>query len=371
MKWSVFGPDVLAGCVAEMDFPTAPVVRDAIADAVRREQFGYPVVDADTGLPEAVASYSRTRYGWTIDPVRVHLLPDVLRGVELAIEFFSSPGSAVILPTPAYMPFFGLPAMVGRELVEVPLIHNGERHSLDLEGIASAFEAGAGSLILCHPYNPVGRCFERKELEALAQVVDDCGGRVISDEIHAPLTYTGHHHIPYASLSDTAAEHTLTFASATKAWNLPGLKCAVAITSNETDEKAWLSIAPHTHGASTLGIEASVAAFAAGQPWLDAAMTYLDRTRTWLSDLLAESMPEVRYTPPEATYFAWLDCRALALPIDPATFFLMNARVAVNDGPRFGGPAEGFVRLNMATSRPLRERMVTAMGESVDRTRAH
>jgi len=365
LKWTRYGPDVLAAWVAEMDFATAPVVHAAIADAVRREQFGYPVHDEVTGLPEAVAAWSAERYGWSIDPAQVHLLPDVLRGIELAIEHFSVPDSSVIVTTPAYMPFLGLPAVVRRASVEVPLRHDGDRYSLDLDAIEAAFKSGAGSLILCNPYNPVGRCFTRPELEALAQVVDGCGGRVIADEIHAPLIYAGHHHIPYASISDTAAGHTLTFTSATKAWNLPGLKCAVAITSNDADQKSWRNISSRTHGASTLGIEASVAAFTDGQPWLDAALGYLDETRTWFTEVLAEQMPQVRYTPPEATYLAWLDCCELNLPVEPATFFLDNARVACNDGPSFGHECSGFMRINLATSRAILGSMVTAMSESL------
>jgi len=365
LKWSRYGPEVLAAWVAEMDFPTAPVVQAAIANAVRREQFGYPVDDVDTGLRQAVAAWSEEHYGWAVDLDRVHLLPDVLRGVELAIEFFSPPGSPVILPTPAYMPFFRVPGMVERDIIQVPLLHDGTRYSLDLDGIGAAFAAGGGALILCHPYNPVGRVFSRQELEALAQVVDQHGGRVISDEIHAPLTYPGAQHLPYASLSDTTAAHTLTFTAATKAWNLPGLKCAVAITSSDADEKAWQDIAGHTHGASSLGIEASVSAFTDGRPWLDAALAYLDVTRNWFAGLLDEHLPLVRYTPPEATYLAWLDCRELKLPVEPAEFFLDRAKVAVNAGPSFGAPAQGFVRLNLATSRSLLERMVTAMGAAI------
>lgn len=243
--------------------------------------------------------------------------------------------------------------------------HEHDRYALDLDGIAAAFEQGGVTLILCQPYNPVGRLFSSEELAALAEVVQTHDGRVVSDEIHAPLTYIGPH-IPYASVSDTAAGHSLTITSASKAWNLPGLKCAAAITTNEADERVWSQISMmRTHGASTIGIEANRAAFASGGPWLESAVDYLDGTRTWFADVLAEHLPQVRYTPPEATYFAWLDCRRLDLPAEPSQFFLERARVAVNPGSAFGVPGEGFVRLNLATSRAMLTRIVTAMGSAV------
>ncbi len=368
IKWSKFGPDVLAAWVAEMDFPTAPAIVTAIDDAVRREQFGYSLPEVETGLPGAFADWSKDRHGWSVDPERVHLVPDLLVGVMVAIEFFSRPGSPVILPTPAYMPFFDLPGAVGRDIIEVPLARDGDgRYSLDLDGIDAAFAAGAGSIIHCHPHNPVGRVFSRQELEALARVVDRHGGRVISDEIHAPLTYGGVAHIPYASISDMAAGHTLTLTAASKAWNLPGLKCAMAVTSNDRDDQTWRANALHAHGASPLGAVASVAAFRDGRSWLDAVVGYLDETRTWLADLLGERLPQVRYTPPEATYLAWLDCRALDLPTEPGEWFLDHAKVALNQGPTFGDPGRGHVRLNLATSRSILERIVTAMADSVPR----
>ena len=366
VKWSKYGPDVLAAWVAEMDFPVAPAVLDAITDAVVRQQFGYPTDDADTGLPEAFAAWSQDHHGWPVDPARVHSLPDVVRGVELAIESFSRPGSPVILPTPAYMPFFTVPGRVGRAVIEVPMRPGDDgRCELDLDAIDAAFAAGAASIILCHPYNPVGRAFTVAELAALAEVVDRHGGRVISDEIHAPLTYRPAQHVPYASISDLTAGHALTITSPSKAWNLAGLKCAVAVTSNDADEQRWSTMAASAEGASTIGIEASIAAYRDGGPWLDAAVAYLDQTRTWLAELLADRLPAVRYTPPEATYLAWLDCRGLDLPVEPAEFFLDHARVALNAGPAFGAGYHGFARMNLATSRALLERMVDAMAASL------
>jgi cystathionine beta-lyase len=370
LKWSLHGPGVLNFWVAEMDFPAAPVVRAAAADVVEREEFGYPVGDQASGLPAAVADWQLYRYGWKVDPSSVHTVPDVLKGVELAIERFSPSGSAVVLPTPAYMPFFVVPTLVNRPIVEVPTSVGQGRRTLDLERIEAAFRAGAGTLILCNPYNPLGRVFSRPELEALSQVVDRSGGRVVSDEIHAPLTYPGSSHVPYASISEVAARHTVTVVSASKAWNLPGLKCAQVITSNPLDEGRWQSMpAMKTYGASTIGIRTNEAAFRHGGPWLELAIAYLDGNRTLLQELLADHLPGVGYVPPEGTYMAWLDCRPLDINQEPSAFFLERARVATSAGAEFGGDGAGHIRFNFATSRSILERGVEAMGSAVHRRR--
>lgn len=316
IKWNYFDPDVLPLWVAEMDFRTAPVVRAAIQAAVDREEFGYPRMEKLTGLPQAIAEWSRSRYGWSVDPSHVHLLPDVLKGVELAIENFSPSGSAVVLPTPAYMPFFEVPKIVGRRIIEVPMAVDAGRYTLDLAGIDDALAEGAGTLILCQPYNPLGREFTREEMLAVSAVVERHGARVAADEIHAPLVY-GRAHVPYASVGEQAAAHTVTLVSASKAWNLPGLKCAAAITNSDRDEERWQQISMmKTHGASTIGIAANLAAFSAGASWLDGLLDRLDANRTLLGELLAEHLPQVGYNPPEATYMTfwtsgnWISARS-------------------------------------------------------------
>ncbi len=366
VKWSRYGPDVLACWVAEMDFPTAAPVRQAVLDAVEREEFGYPKGDDDNGLPEAVAAFHAERYGWTVHPDRVHTLPDVVKGAELAIRHFSPEGSAVILPTPAYMPFFEIPVITRRPCIEVPTMIEDGVPRLDLEAIDAAFARGAVTIILCQPYNPLGRSFTPSELRDLSAIVDRHGGRVVCDEIHAPLTYPEARHLPYASLSELTASHTVTVTSASKAWNLPGLKCAQAIMSNEVDERRWRSIPPlETHGASTVGIASNVAAYGDGSPWLAAALAYLDGNRRYLKELLADQLPDIRYTVPEATYLAWLDCRTLDLDTEPADYFLEKARVATSPGPAFGANGAGHLRFNFATSRAILAQAVDAMAAAV------
>jgi len=366
IKWNYYDDDVLPLWVAEMDYPTSPVVMDAIKASVNREEFGYPLMDHQSGLQQALAGWTQKRYGWPIDPERVHVLPDVLKGVELSIQDFTTPGSPVILPTPAYMPFPEVIRVSGRDIIEVPMHFTDGQYAFDLDGISAAFAAGAGSIILCNPYNPLGRVFTTEELRELAIVVEKHHGRVISDEIHAPLVYGGRRHVPYASVSAAAANHSLTIMAASKAWNLAGLKCAQLITTNEADEHHWQTISMlRTHGASTVGIEASIAAYRHGEEWLDALLLQLEANRDLLAQTIDERLPGVTMSVPEGVYMAWLDFRGLGLGEEPFDFLLREARVATNPGLPFGDNGRGFARLNFATTRPILERALNAIVDAV------
>jgi cysteine-S-conjugate beta-lyase len=364
LKWGRLGPEVIGAWVAEMDFALAPAIRRALHDAVERGEAGYPLRDIRTGLPSACAEWLETTFDWSVPAERIFLVPDVLAGIGLGIDVYSRPGSAVVVPTPAYPPFFEVVRARGRQVVEVPMSSNGPRPALDLDGIDSALARGAGAVLLCSPHNPVGRVFARAELLALSRSVAARGGRVIADEVHGPLTYPEHRHVPYASVSPEAADHTVTVVSASKGWNVAGLKCAQVVLTSERDVVRWRQIPFHErHGASTLGIVANVAAYREGDPWRQRAIRYLDGNRQLLARALSSELPEIGHRPPEASYLAWLDCGRLGLN-DPAAYFLEHARVALSDGGAFGAPGRGFVRLNFATSRAMLQRIIAALIEA-------
>ncbi|MFT4134948.1 MalY/PatB family protein [Microbacterium sp.] len=366
VKWSVF-PDAIGAFVAEMDFGVAPPIAEALHASIDDGLFGYLPRSLSVAMSEACASWQADTYGWDVSADRVHPLPDVLKALELAIVHFTAPGSKVILPTPAYMPFLRVPPSLGREILEVPMRVDAGRYGLDLDAVDAAFRDGGELLILCNPYNPVGRVFTRDELAAVCELVDRHGGRVFSDEIHAPLVYAGRRHVPYASISDAAAAHTITATSASKSWNLPGLKCAQLILSNDADARAWEQLGPMAgHGASNLGVIANTVAYTSGRPWLERVIAYNDANRHALAELLVEHIPGIRYTPPEGTYIAWLDCRGLGLD-NPAQFFREQAGVALTDGLACGAPGAGFVRFVFATPRPIVERAVRQMADALAR----
>ena len=371
-KWSKGGPGVIGAFVAEMDFGVAPPIEAELLDVIRRADFGYISQQAVTEMAAACAAWQRDRYGWDVDPERVRPLPDVITGLAAAITLFSRPGSPVILPTPAYMPFLTVPGGLGREVIQVPMATDGGgRPALDLDGIDAAFKRGGHLLILCNPCNPVGRVYGRDELTGVAEVVEANGGRVFADEIHAPLIYPGVTHIPYASLGAVTAGHTLTGTAASKGWNLPGLKCAQLLLTNDKDAATWSERGPaFEHSTSTPGVRASTAAYRDGGPWLDDVVAYLDASRILLGELLAEHLPDVSYHPPEGTYLAWLDCRTLAaergMGVSPAEFFLAKARVMLTDGAACGDAGRGHVRLNFATPRPILAEIVRRLADATD-----
>jgi len=363
VKWTTPGPGGSGAAIAEMDFGAAPPVLEALARLAGQAAFGYLPPRFAADLADACASFVRQRYGWDVAPEWVRPVPDVVRVLELAITYYSRPDSAVILPTPAYMPFLKVPPALGREIIQVPMVTGADgRAALDLGRIEDAFRAGGHLLVLCNPHNPLGRVSSRVELTELTEVVDRHGGRVFADEIHAPLVYPGSRHIPYAASSGTAALHTITAVSASKAFNLPGLRCAQAILTTEADRRRWEDVVGFAaRGASNPGVVANAAAYRYGEPWLTEVLGYLDESRHLLGSLLAELAPQIRYRPPEGTYLAWLDCTALGLPDSPGTLLAERAQLTVVDGPEFGVGFDGCVRLNFATPQPVLREMVTRL----------
>ncbi|MFJ4167415.1 MalY/PatB family protein [Microbacterium sp. NPDC089698] len=366
LKWSVF-PEAIGAFVAEMDFPPAPAIAAAMKNAIDDGLTGYLPAAVRTRMTEATARWQQDRYGWEVPAERIRPVPDVLTALRATIDFFTAPGSKIVLPTPAYMPFLTIPAMHDREIIEVPMLVEDGRHVYDLDGIDRAFADGGGLLILCNPYNPLGRVFERAELEAVAEVVARHGARVFSDEIHAPLVFAPHRHVPYASISAVTAGHTITAASASKAFNLPGLKAAQVILTNDADAETWArpEVAWAEHGTANLGVIATTAAFDDSREWLDGTLDYLDGNRRILGELLAEHIPGMGYRAPEGTYIAWLDARGLGIDGSPAAFFREHAGVAMTDGVACGVAGEGYLRFILATPRPVIEQAVRQMAAAL------
>jgi cystathionine beta-lyase len=362
-KWRAYPPDVLPAWVAEMDFALAEPVKRALHAAVARDDCGYAHPD---GLPEAFAAYAQQRFGWPVDPGMVRLAPDVMRGAAEVLRVATAPGDGVVINPPVYPPFFATIAEIGRRVVEVPLARTGGGWVLDLAALEAAFAAGATAYLLCNPHNPTGRALGRAELEAIAELAARHRVLVVADEIHAPLTLPGAVHTPWVALGGPAAEHGVTVTSASKAWNIAGLKCAVVVAGSRRARELLARLPPDLHDrAGILGVLASIAAFREGGPWLDGLLAHLDRNRRLLTELLAAELPAVGYVAPEAGYLAWLDCAGLGLGDDPAARFLERGRVALSHGPDFGAPGAGFARLNMGTSRALLAEAVRRVSHAV------
>ncbi|MEZ0366280.1 MalY/PatB family protein [Mycobacterium sp. pUA109] len=366
IKWNYFGADVLPLWIAEMDFPTAPAVLDGVRECVANEEFGYPPFGEDV-LPRATADWCAARYRWPVAPESVRVVPDVLKGLEVVINFLTRPESPVVLPVPAYMPFFDVLQVTGRQRVEIgtPRQDSG-RYVLDLDALEAAFAGGAGSLILCNPNNPLGTAYTADELRAIVELAARYGARVLADEIHAPLIYD-RRHVAAASVSDTAADTAVTLLSASKGWNLPGLMCAQVVLTNERDRADWDRINMlHKMGTATVGIRANIAAYTRGAPWLDELLPYLRANRDHLAATLPRAVPGLKINAPEATYMSWVDFRGLDLPAEPAEYLLTNAKVALSPGIPFGAAVgRGFARFNFATPRPILDRAIEAIAAAL------
>ncbi len=367
LKWTAFDGSIGA-FVAEMDFGIAEPVAAALQSAITNGRSGYPTPTLARELSQACADWQASRHGWSVEPSRIHAVGDVIGALEIVLAHFLPHGATVVLPTPAYMPFKPLLELHGHRVIEVPhRLHDGHWR-MDLQAIDDALADGAGMVVLCNPHNPTGRVYARDELRALSNVVERHGARVFADEIHAPLVFEGHRHVPYATVSDAAASHAFVALSASKAWNLAGLKCAQLVFGNDDDHAHWQRIALLAgHGVSGMGMIASVAAWREGGPWLDHVVCYLQRNRDLLAGMLPAQLPGATCIAPQGTYLAWIDCRALPLPdgINPTRFFLRHARVALTDGRDCGEAGTGFVRMNFAMPAPLLRQALTRMGDAL------
>jgi cysteine-S-conjugate beta-lyase len=364
-KWRTYPPDVLPLPVAEMDFPLAVPVAEALHAAIRRSDLGYARPSPE--LAEALAGFAARRWGWQVDPAQVTLAPEVGVAVVEVLRLLVRPGDRVVINPPVYDSFFPWLAEVGCRLVEVPLGQTVDGWALDLDAMQAAFQDGARVHLLCSPHNPTGTVHQRQDLERLAGLAARYGVTVLADEIFAPLVLPGRTHHPFVSVSPEAARHGIMFASASKAWNLAGLKCAAIVTADAATRRLVQRLPEELPWrVGHLGVLGSIAAFQDGEPWLEEVLGVLDHHRRYLAELLAARIPAIRYRPPDASYLAWLDCTALGLGDDPSAVFLARGRVALSPGPSFGRPGVGHVRLNMGTSRQILAAAVDRMASAVD-----
>ncbi|MGH7620793.1 MAG: MalY/PatB family protein, partial [Gemmatimonadaceae bacterium] len=295
-KWTVYPPDVLPAWVAEMDFPLAEPIKQRLRRAIDSDDCGYA---HPTALPEAFAAFAKARFGWTVDPSRVRTAPEVMVAVAEILRVVTKPGDGVVINPPVYPPFAMTISEVGRRVVDSPLAHvPGGGWDLDLDSLESSFKAGARAYLLCNPHNPTGRVLSAEQLKQIAELAKRYGVTVIADEIHSPLTLPGATHTPFVSVSESVGTNAVTLTSASKAWNLAGLKCAVIVAGSSAMKKMLQALPIElTERTGHLGAMANVAAFREGAHWLDGLVQHLDRNRAIMAELLGVYLPAVRYIP--------------------------------------------------------------------------
>lgn len=359
-KWATYAPDVLPLPVAEMDVELAPPVAAALRAALDASDTGY--VGVAGPLQNAFAGFAARRWGWQVAPDGVRVFADVAVAVIEVLRRLVAPGDPVVLTSPVYPPFWLWLQEVGARPVDVPLVDPDGGGRLDLAGLERSLAEGARVVLLCSPHNPTGRVHDPGELAHLADLADRYGATVLADEIHAPLVLPGQDVAPWLTVSREAARTGIAFHSASKAWNLAGLKSSLVVTADARQRAVVDRVPPErTWGAGHLGVLAATAAYDDGEPWLDTLLAALTGNVALLRGLLEEQVPAVSFPDPQATYLAWLDCTRLGLGDDPAAAFLERGRVALSPGPAFGPSGTGHVRLNLACSEDVLRAAVSAM----------
>lgn len=361
-KWRKYPPDVLPMFVAETDFALAPRVSEVLARAVALGDTGY--TPPDPGIRDAYAAFADRRFGWTVRPDRIRTTCDVMMGVVELLRCVTSPGDRVIVTTPVYPPFFDCIPEAGGVVERVPLVESADGWELDLAGIDAAFAAGARSLLLCNPHNPTGTVHSRASLAALADIAAAHGATVISDEIHSPLVQPDVTFTPFLAASESAAEVGFAVTSASKAFNLAGLKCALMIAAGDGPARVIAGLPDEVEWRTGLfGALAGVAALSPeSDEWLDSLLATLDENRRLLAELLAEHVPGARYRIPDAGFLAWVDLSDLGWGANPAVKILREAKVALHFGPHFGDEGNGYVRINIGCSPEILREAIERIG---------
>ena len=370
VKWHRYAADVLPAWVAEMDFAVAAPIRAAMDRIVREQDYGYPFRDgdrADMALAHAFVRRMKNRFGWQTDAADTLPIADLVQGTFACVMAYSDPGDSVILQMPSYPPFRTAIDETGRVLQEDRMRDDGTHFITDLAALDAATGPRARMMLFCHPQNPTGRAYSRAELEAFGKFAERHDLVIVSDEIHADLLYTGHTHIPLASISPEVAARTVTITSATKGFNIPGLRCGIMhFGSAELKARFLKRIPAKLLGAPGItGIDATVAAWDSSQSWCDEVVGILQANRDWLTGAIAAEFPGAVMRPAEATYLAWIDFSKLNLPELAGRFFLEKAKVALSPGENFGPQYPHCVRLNFATSPAILKQIIGRMSAAV------
>lgn len=369
-KWRR-GPETIGAGIAEHDLGLAPPIVDVLHHMADTGQTGYLYPEIYENFRSATASFVERRYGWPISSSQVRMVPDVITVLDVIMQDLLPAGSGVVVPTPAYMPFLGehIPGR-GHQLITLPMLREPAWH-YDLDALDKVLADGARLLVLCNPHNPIGRVLTREELLAIHEVVKRHDVLVFSDEIHAPITYSGHQHTPFASLNDDAASRTITSTAASKAFNVPGLKCAQTIITNSDLMQRWDRQGWFAGGrTATTGVLATTAAYNEGDEWLANALGFLERNRDELTKMVAEQLPQARFQPAEGTFLAWLDFAGqLGDEIAGqglAEYLFAEAKVHVNDGALSDPTAPCAIRVNFATPLPILRELVSRVSGAVN-----
>lgn len=347
----IFGrEDIIPMWVADMDFCILPEIVKAIRKRTDHEILGYTVRRKE--YFNTIIKWHKQRYNWEIKPESVIFSPGVVPALNIATLAFTEPGDSIIVQPPVYFPFFTAITDHGRRMINNQLKFYNGRYYFNIDELIEQCQSGAKMLFLSNPHNPVGRVWTRDELQRLAEVCLESGVIIISDEIHCDLVLPGYNHIPLASISEEIAQSTVTCVAPSKTFNLAGMGTSSIIIDNKNlqDKFNFMLNSLHIGNGNIFGTEASIAAYAEGEEWLNQLLQYLEGNLKYVISFCHENLPLIKPVTAEATYLLWLDCREMGLnSSELASFFINKAKLGLNEGASFGPGGEGFMRMNLAT----------------------
>ena len=361
-------PDLLPLWVADMDFETPAFITDALKARMEHSLFGYTVEPEE--LWPTVIEWIRQHHGWDVRREWLSYIPGIVKGIGMIINVFTQEDEKVIIQPPVYHPFRLTPEGNHREVVYNPLIENPDgSYSMDFDNLAKVADGKCRVLILSNPHNPAGILWDKDTLTRLADFCYDHHILVISDEIHCDMALWGQRHIPFATVSDKAAQCSVTFGAPSKTFNIAGIVSSYSIIPNDDIRQrfySWLA-ANELNEPTLFSPIATIAAFKHGEDYRRQMISYIERNILFVEDYCRQHIPAIRPLRPQASFLVWLDCRALKLSHDRLVdLFVNKAQLALNDGEMFGRGGEGFMRLNVGSPRAVLKTALDRLAEAVN-----
>ena len=357
--------DLLPMWVADMDFRTPPFVMDALRKRLEHEVLGYTSVCKE--WYSAICAWLQKRHQWKVEAKQLTFVPGIVRGQAYTLMCFTQPNDKIMVMSPVYPPFFNVTLKLNREVVYSSLDLKDGQYEIDFDRFKQDIK-GCRALILCNPHNPGGRVWSKEELEQIAEICYDNQVLVISDEIHADLTLPAYKHHPFASVSEKAAQNSITLMAPSKAFNMPGLASSYAVIINEALNKQFQEYmkAGEFSDGHMLAYIGAAAAYQEGEEWLEQMLEYIEGNIEYTANFLRTHIPSIGMIRPQASYLIFLDCRKLNLTQEELVkLFVEKAHLALNDGAAFGKEGVGFMRLNIGCPRAILQQALQQLSEAV------
>lgn len=359
-------PDLIPMWVADMDFLSPPAVSETIIKRAQHGIFGY--TGASQSYYNSIINWVNRHHNWNIQQEWITFIPGIVKGIAFVIDCFTNKDEKVIIQPPVYHPFRIIPTLHQRTVVDNQLVMESRQYKMDLDNLKKIIDPSCKILILCNPHNPAGRVWTRQELIDIAEICYDNNILVISDEIHSDLAFAPNKHIPFASVSEKAAQNSITFMAPSKTFNIAGIVSSYSIIPNkDLREKfeAYLSASELDEG-HIFAYLATEAAYDNGDDWLIEVKDYIWKNITFVDEYLKRNIPQIKAIIPQASFLIWLDCKELKLSQeDLVSLFVNDAKLALNDGTMFGAGGEGFMRMNVGTSQTIIEKALDNLKKAV------